>query len=59
MLGIRDQINKTMKEGDPESGFRATFEDKILLIDIVLNKTKYKVDIPRFPKTPNTCITVN
>lgn len=37
-----------VKEGAPEGSFRATFEDKILMSDIVFCKTWYNVDIPKF-----------
>lgn len=44
--GIRGQIKKANQT--PEGSFRATFEDKILLSDIVFCRTWYKVDVPRF-----------
>ncbi|XP_012252661.2 ribosome biogenesis protein BMS1 homolog [Athalia rosae] len=44
--GIRGQIKKASSK--PEGSFRATFEDKILLSDIVFCRTWYKVDVPRF-----------
>lgn len=44
--GIRGQIKKPVSK--PEGCFRATFEDKILLSDIVFCRTWYKVDVPRF-----------
>ncbi|XP_043521072.1 ribosome biogenesis protein BMS1 homolog isoform X2 [Frieseomelitta varia] len=44
--GIRGQIKKAVSK--PEGCFRATFEDKILLSDIVFCRTWYKVDVPRF-----------
>lgn len=44
--GIRGQIKKANQT--PEGAFRATFEDKILLSDIVFCRTWFKVDVPRF-----------
>ncbi|XP_055909180.1 ribosome biogenesis protein BMS1 homolog [Eupeodes corollae] len=44
--GIRGQIKKS--HHSPEGSFRATFEDKILLSDIVFCRTWFRVDVPRF-----------
>lgn len=44
--GIRGQIKKA--HHTPEGSFRATFEDKILLSDIVFCRTWFNVEVPRF-----------
>ncbi|ALC44919.1 CG7728 [Drosophila busckii] len=44
--GIRGQIKKA--HHTPEGSYRATFEDKILLSDIVFCRTWFTVDVPRF-----------
>lgn len=44
--GIRGQIKKALQT--PEGAYRATFEDKILLSDIVFCRTWYGVDVPKF-----------
>lgn len=56
--GIRGQIKKA--ERDPPGAFRATFEDKIKISDIVFCRTWFKVDIPQFyaPVT-NTLLPIN
>ncbi|KAM8710652.1 hypothetical protein ACLKA7_017301 [Drosophila subpalustris] len=44
--GIRGQIKKA--HHTPEGSYRATFEDKILLSDIVFCRTWVHVEVPRF-----------
>lgn len=51
--GIRGQIKKAASK--PEGCFRATFEDKIQLSDIVFCRTWYKVDVQQF-YTPITTL---
>nr|CAI5861220.1 unnamed protein product [Callosobruchus analis] len=52
--GIRGQIKKAVNK--PGGCFRATFEDKILLSDIVFCRTWYKVEIEKFYMTVNTLL---
>ncbi|XP_045029896.1 ribosome biogenesis protein BMS1 homolog [Daphnia magna] len=51
--GIRGQIKKAIRS--PEGAFRATFEDKIKLSDIVFVRTWFRVDVPEF-YTPVTSL---
>jgi len=44
--GIRGQVKRALKT--PEGAFRATFEDKILISDIVFIRTWYPVSLPNF-----------
>ncbi|KFD65693.1 hypothetical protein M514_09629 [Trichuris suis] len=44
--GIRGQVKKAMKS--PPGSFRATFEDKILMKDIVFIRTWIPIDVPKF-----------
>eukprot|EP00090_Calanus_glacialis_P046436 TRINITY_DN9120_c0_g1_i1.p1 TRINITY_DN9120_c0_g1~~TRINITY_DN9120_c0_g1_i1.p1 ORF type:complete len:1240 (-),score=545.03 TRINITY_DN9120_c0_g1_i1:50-3718(-) len=44
--GVRGMIKKSLSEH--EGAFRATFEDKILMSDIVFVKTWFAVEVPKF-----------
>ena len=44
--GIRGQIKRSISK--PPGCFRATFEDKILMSDIVFLRAWYQVDLPRY-----------
>lgn len=46
--GIRGSIKRVVKDNAQAGSFRATFEDRILMSDIVFLKTLYSIDIPRF-----------
>ena len=44
--GIRGQVKKALRS--PDGAFRATFEDRILMSDIVFIRTWYPVEVPRY-----------
>ncbi|XP_015119160.1 ribosome biogenesis protein BMS1 homolog [Diachasma alloeum] len=52
--GIRGMIKKAISK--PEGCFRATFEDKIQLSDIVFCRTWYKIDVPKFYNPVNSLL---
>ena len=54
--GVRGQVKKALREGIPGS-FRATFEDKILLSDIVFCRTWVPVEVKNYynPVTSLLC----
>ena len=45
--GIRGQVKKAVKEGG-EGCFRATFEDKLSISDLIFIRAWYKVVLERF-----------
>jgi len=45
--GIRGQVKKALQRGQP-GDFRATFEDKVMLSDIVFCRTWIRVDIKKY-----------
>ena len=46
--GVRGSIKRVVKDPARAGAFRATFEDKILMSDIVFCRTWYSIDVPRF-----------
>lgn len=54
--GLRGQVKKSIRDGQPGS-FRATFEDKILLSDIIFCRTWVPVEIKKYynPVTSLLC----
>ncbi|CAH1795459.1 unnamed protein product [Owenia fusiformis] len=52
--GIRGQIKKAVKA--PAGAFRATFEDKLQLSDIVFVRTWFPVEVPRYYNVVSTLL---
>lgn len=46
--GVRGSVKRVVKDPARVGAYRATFEDKILMSDIVFLRTWYAVDVPRF-----------
>lgn len=46
--GIRGQVKKALTNEGPSGSFRATFEDKIQMSDLVFLRTWISVDLPKF-----------
>lgn len=44
--GVRGQLKKALRK--PDGGVRATFEDRILMSDIVFIRTWYNVSVPKY-----------
>lgn len=58
MSGIRGQIKKAVKDGQPGS-FRASFEDKILMSDIVICRLWVPVEVKKFYNPVVSLLTVD
>ncbi len=52
--GVRGQVKKALRS--PEGAFRATFEDRILMSDIVFVRTWTPVDVPRLYNPVSTLL---
>eukprot|EP00559_Dactyliosolen_fragilissimus_P005247 CAMPEP_0184860234 /NCGR_PEP_ID=MMETSP0580-20130426/5164_1 /TAXON_ID=1118495 /ORGANISM="Dactyliosolen fragilissimus" /LENGTH=1209 /DNA_ID=CAMNT_0027357269 /DNA_START=139 /DNA_END=3768 /DNA_ORIENTATION=- len=53
--GIRGQVKKALREGQPGS-FRATFEDKILMSDIIFCRTWMPVEVKKYYNPVSTSL---
>ena len=53
--GIRGQIKKATTRQGPAGSFRATFEDKILMSDIVFCRTWYTIKLTKFCNPIGEC----